>query len=341
MPPAALYHDRSTIRQAPTMAGERLAEDLVFNIFSCFTGAFLCMMFGMSSLDRDASDKTGCRMNVLRCRKETARNPPLQFLAMVVCGILTISSNMLLEHLVGCGYERACRAAAVNAAVFLFVNKLLALLYFLELMHAIRACRDCTMEVCKWYRRWGHDGLWVGLTAFLVLASLSVAVHTAISHGTGELDPLKGCIISEKMPRVLHTLAWDIGCTVFILFGFLGISCCTMSHYPGLNDVTRWQYKLRSFLVRILPNKAVCAPDEPIGSDHPIVCPSYLVPINGRTAGISERSSLIAGLTLALTLIPTTLNLALMLGFSLTEQSWMMLLLCNFEGATICFSNHR
>jgi hypothetical protein len=239
---------------------------------------------------------------------------------------------MLLEHLIGYAYPRACRAAAINASVFLFVNKLLALLYFLELMHVIRACRDCTMEVCKWYRRWGRDNLWTAQIVVLAVASLSVAIHTALSFGAGKLDPVRGCVISEKMPRVLHTLLWDVGCTFLVLFGFIGISCCTMSHYPGLNDVTRWQYKLRSFLVRILPNKAVCAPDEPIGSDHPIVCPSYLVPINGRTAGISERSSLIAGLALALTLIPTTLNLALILGFGLTEPSWMMFLLCNLEG---------
>jgi hypothetical protein len=274
-------------------------------------------------------------MNVLRCRKEKMKNPPLQFLAMVIFGILTISSNMLLEHLIGYGFERACQAAAITASSFMFINKFLAYLYFLELMHAIRACRDCTMETCKWYTRWSHDHLWAGFTIFLFAASLGVAVHTGVSFGAGEIDPVKGCLISEKMPKVVHTLVWDIGCTILILFGFLGISCCTMSHYPGLNDVTNWQYKLRSFLVRILPNKAVDAADEPIGSDHPIVCPSYLVPINGRTAGISERSSLIAGLALGLTLIPTTLNLALMLGFSLTEQSWMMFLLCNFEGTII------
>jgi hypothetical protein len=272
-------------------------------------------------------------MNVLRCRKEKAKNPPLQFLAMVVCGILTISSNMLLEHLIGYGFDRACQAAAVITSIFAFINKFLAFLYFLELMHAIRACRDCTLETCRWYARWGHDNLWVGLSVVLLAASLSVAIHTAIDHGTGALDPLRGCVISERLPKVVHTLAWDVGCTILILFGFLGIGCCTMSHYPGLNDVTHWQYKLRCFLVRILPKKAVDAPDEPIGSDHPIVCPSYLVPINGRTAGISERTSLIAGLTLGLTLIPTTLNLALMLGFSRTEPSWMMFLLCNFEGA--------
>jgi hypothetical protein len=47
MPSTALY--QSTIRiRTPTMTGDRLAEDLVFNVFSCFTGAFLCMMFGTS-----------------------------------------------------------------------------------------------------------------------------------------------------------------------------------------------------------------------------------------------------------------------------------------------------
>jgi hypothetical protein len=53
VPIASMPPHRLAARQ-PTMAGDRLAEDLVFNILSCLTAAFLCMMFGTAPFSQQS-----------------------------------------------------------------------------------------------------------------------------------------------------------------------------------------------------------------------------------------------------------------------------------------------
>jgi hypothetical protein len=260
------------------------------------------------------------------------RNPPLLFLTTVIFGVITYGGDLLLQHLINSGIVKACHAGAVFPLLMIIFNKVLVFWYFIEAMHALRACKSCAQESCRLTNRWRHDSVWTIFMMILSIGTFGEFIHVGLAYQAGQFLPLNSCQISESTIMVLHLLVWCAIFTFLLTAGFLCLGLCTVGHYPVLNDVARWQYVMRTRLFSMMPQCAKHATNEEFGADQPVKCPAYLVPLNGRTAGISERSAFMTVLTVLLTFIPTTANLGLLLVFQGKEKSWLLFLTCNLDG---------
>jgi hypothetical protein len=318
----------------------QFAKELVFFFISCCSGGFLCMMFGKSNVWPWTfaahfiliTFLLGCRMNVLRCRKTDIRNPPLLFLATLLVGIFTIGGTMLMEHLLSRGIANACYAGAFFPLLMLIIGKFFVFCYFVEAMHAIRACKGCAGDQCRWHNRFRYDYVWTFFVLVVMVGTLTALIHIGFGVESAQFHLPGICIIREKPALVGHLLAWYSLFTITLMAAFMGLGLCTVGHYPVLNDVGPWQYRCRKFLFAMLPNAFKVHANEEFGADQPVSCPAYLVPINGRTAGRAECSSFTTAFTVLLTLLPTVVNLGLLRGLDKEEESWLFFLMCNIDG---------
>lgn len=278
-----------------------------------------------------ADKEPGCRMNVLRCSKEI-KNPPLLFLALLICALMTYGGNLLLQHLINSGVVGACRASALYPLVVTTLQKFCVFFYFIEVMHALRACNYCGQEMCKLASRWRHDFVWLIYLVVLVLGTVAEIVHISAGRQVAKFLTLNSCVITESTSLTLHLLLWRLAYSLLLGVGFFCLAICTVAHWPVLNDVSSWQYAVRTCLFRFLPSRVKHTTNEQFGADHPLKCSAYLTPINGRTAGVSERSAFATLFTVLLTIVPTAGNLGLLVGFDGTEKSWLSFLSSNLDG---------
>lgn len=298
-------------------------RELAFFIFTCFAGTFLCMLFG-------------CRVNVLRCQTYKIKNPPMVFAAMVLSGILMVASTLLSQHLSSYGFQKACYASSTLPVFLLIINKYLVFLYFAESLHAIRACQDCTLDRCKWYTRWSIDWYWSSLAFIATFGCMAEMIHASIKFGNhigrGTIVDGEACVVMEDIALVIHLFTWHIAFSILLLAMLLVIGACTMRSFPQLHDVATWQYRIRSVVSKVLPTIIQPSCEEPVGSDCLVKCPAYLVLLNGRTAGLSERLALTSAFSVILTILPTSINLSILCWYRGQEWSWIFLMLNTFDG---------
>jgi hypothetical protein len=254
-------------------------------------------------------------------------------LHLSMCGlaICTMGMNMLLEFLAINGNTTACVVGGASTVLLIILNKFTVFVYFVETIHALRACTKCRHESCSWLNRWPHDYIWSCLTIALAGGSIAVAIHAAADYGKGVLVDHDFCVIAQSVAVTDHVLIWHTAFYLMLFSSLVGISLCTMKNFPKLHDVTACQYWIRSLVTKVVPLRPGAA-EEPIGSSIAVVCPAYLVPLNQRSAGRCECSALKAMATLSLTTIPTLINLGILAGFQGSEPSWLMYLLCEFDG---------
>jgi hypothetical protein len=270
-------------------------------------------------------------MNVFRCQKTPIKNPPALFFASVVLAIFAHGGDLLLQHLINSGIVGACRTGALYPLFMLVFNKFLVFCYYVEAMHALRACKSCAQETCNILNRWRHDFVWLVFLVFLLLGTFAEIVHVIVARQAAQFLPMNSCRVTQSTALVAHHLIWTGTFTLILTLGFMCLGLCTVGHYPVLNDVSRWQYILRTWLFKIMPPCAKHATNEEFGADQPVKCPAYLVPLNGRTAGISEHSAFQTVLTVVLTMIPTATNMGLLIAFEGKEQTWLFFLICNLD----------
>jgi hypothetical protein len=267
---------------------------------------------------------------ILRGKSSGRKTPPMLHLTMCGMAVLSLGMNMLLEFLSMHGVAAACTAAGYTSMILIILNKLLVFMYFVESIHALRACMRCRNGSCSWWTRCPYDSVWSVLAIVCTLGTFSVIVHATVVYGQGVLLRESLCMVSQSMGVVGHVLAWHAGFQLVLFLTLMGISFCTMRNFPKLNDVTACQYKIRSFVTKFIPVRPGSR-EEPNGSDVAVVCPAYLVPLNQRSAGACECSALKAMAALTLTIMPTVINLAILCAFHGTEPSWLSFLLLQFD----------
>jgi hypothetical protein len=229
------------------------------------------------------------------------------------------------------GNINACLVGGVSTILLVILNKFVVFIYFVETVHALRACTKCRYDSCGWTTRWPTDYVWSILNVICFLGSMAAAIHSAIDFGQGQLLDGHSCVISQHKLVVEHVLIWHASFHTMLFFTLLGISICTMKNFPRLNDVTACQYKVRSVVTKFLPLRPGSL-EEPAGSNIAVICPAYLVPLNERSAGRCECSALKAMATLSLTIVPSIIDLGVMLGLRGIQPSWLVYLLCEIDG---------
>ena len=124
---------------------------------------------------------------------------------------------------------------------------------------------------------------------------------------------------------------------------------CTVTHYADLRTVPTWQHFLRSAFSKLIPKfvkrfanptGATCCGEE-TDRGVGIHCPAYFVCLNDRTAGKSEQAAWIAVLTSSILLIPTVVNLSLLMAFHGLVGAWPFLNSLWIEGMSDHFRHEK
>ena len=272
-------------------------------------------------------------MNVLRCRKTDIRNPPLVVLAILVSAIVTVGTTMLLQFLNSYSLDKSCKASTVFIMLIESVNKFIVFVYFTEVIHAVRACPNCAFEMCNWFQRVKVDYVWTVLVTFTFVGFLGQAVHTTLRTGLSQYEPEHGCVMRENEILVAHIALFNIIFGVILALAFLTVGMCTIAHYPRLNDVGRRHYQFRMAVVKVLPRSLFRSRHTNDDSaEIAMSCPAYLVPLNGKTAGRSERSAFCSAITIFLCCFPTLINMVVLWGQKGESTAWVRFLLTNLDG---------
>jgi hypothetical protein len=168
---------------------------------------------------------------------------------------------------------------------------------------------------------------------FTYISSMGLAIDIGFSvllvYNPDEL----ACSVGLNERGRIHLVAATLTANLALIFSFLWIVACTVIHYPDLRTVPTWQHYIRTAFSKLIP-KFVTRFANPTGANcggteaEPglgVNCPAYLVCLNENTAGKAEQAAWTAVLASVVLLIPTVVNLSLLMAFNGIVGAWPFL----------------